>query len=114
MEDLKAKIAEFERKLADGTIQLRPGPAITCTDCGDSGMESFIRDDGTEAVRQCTRCDYWAKKRGLTPGVPDDERQSTLANYKPNQGNKLAIEQAQQFLDGVHCTPSSTDTISTV
>lgn len=51
---------------------------------------------------KCSTCDHWDRKRGTAPGVPDDEKASTLANYTETKDNGEAIRQAKFFLDGVH------------
>lgn len=71
-----------------------------CQACDGTGWEEV--QEKPRKVQHCTRCDYWENRRGCAPGVPDEERPSTLANYEPTKDNADAVRQAKFFLDGVH------------
>lgn len=80
----------------------------TCDSCDGTGWEPVSGDDGVRRMRHCQAdgCDYWERRRGYAPGVPDDAKDARLDAYgttlaKTSQ-NEDAIRQAQYFLDGVH------------
>lgn len=74
--------------------------AVTCGGCDGTGWEQLGGD--VRKVRKCQVCDYWDRARGTAPGVPEDERGSTLENYEPNGYNADAIRHAGLFVSGVH------------
>ncbi len=81
--------------------------AATCDTCDGTGWEP-VEVDGVRRMRHCqaTGCEFWERKRGYAPGVPDDAKDVLLASYgakltKTSQ-NEDAIRQAKFFLDGVH------------
>jgi len=78
----------------------------TCDTCQDLGWEPVVDEAGTRRTRHCTKCDYWERKRGYAPGVPDEAREVRLASYgdtlaKTDQ-NDDAIRQADYFVKDVH------------
>lgn len=83
-----------------------------CEGCDGTGWEFPIEqtdDPKTRkalGVRRCTRCDYWERKRGYAPGVPDDAKLASLDTYGDQlvltDANRDAITQAKHFLAGVH------------
>lgn len=72
----------------------------TCSECDGTGWERIPGKERT--VRHCQSCDYWDRRRGVAPGVPEDERGATLENYEPNGFNLAAIQHAGLFVQGVH------------
>lgn len=74
-----------------------------CATCDDSGWEPIFDAQGARrAVRHCTRCDFWPKRRGYAPGVPEVERESTFANFTVTKDNGAALADAKLFVSGVH------------
>lgn len=71
-----------------------------CLTCDGTGWERVPGKDRT--VRHCESCDYWDRRRGVAPGVPEPERGATLENYEPNGHNLDAIRHAGLFVQGVH------------
>lgn len=74
--------------------------AAVCSTCEGTGWERVPGKDRT--VRHCESCDYWDRRRGVAPGVPEPERGATLENYEPNGHNLAAIQHAGLFVQGVH------------
>jgi hypothetical protein len=80
----------------------------TCEACENTGWEPVVGDDGIRRMRHCQApgCEFWERKRGYAPGVPDDAKDVLLASYGAkltrDQQNEDAIRQAKFFLDGVH------------
>lgn len=72
-----------------------------CPDCDGTGWAQV--DAGTvRKVRHCASCDYWDRRRGFAPGVPEPERGARLENYEPNGYNADAIRHAGLFVSGIH------------
>lgn len=76
-----------------------------CPKCGNTG---WAASDGADfgvsktPVVKCTACEFWDRKRGSAPGIPEDERPSSMANYEPARDNAEAVRHAKFFLDGGH------------
>jgi len=77
-----------------------------CSTCDDLGWERVTDGAGVQRSQRCTKCDYWARKRGYAPGVPDDAKDLGLAVYGEAftlaDHNRDAVAQAKHFLTGVH------------
>jgi DNA replication protein DnaC len=78
----------------------------TCEACDSSGWETVKDAAGVRRARKCEACDYWERRRGYAPGVPDDAKDAGLAVYGEGLNltdqNRDAITQAKHFLAGVH------------
>lgn len=77
-----------------------------CEACSDTGWEPVIDAAGIRRTQHCTKCEYWDRKRGYAPGVPDDAKEARLDAYgqtlTKNTQNEDAIKQAGYFVAGVH------------
>lgn len=78
----------------------------TCEACDSHGWETVIDAAGVRRARKCQACDYWERRRGYAPGVPDDAKDAALASYGEaftlSNDNRDAVAQAKHFLAGVH------------
>lgn len=79
-------------------VTREPKPPI-CAACDDTGWE---RLPDRNAVAHCRACDYWARRRGYAPGVPEAEREATFANFTVTKDNLAAFQDAKLFVSGVH------------
>lgn len=77
-------------------------PPVLCQVCTDTGW----MDTGNGVTRctgqKATGCRWLESRRGHAPGVPEDERDSSLDNYTKTDGNAEAIKHAGYFIEGVH------------
>jgi DNA replication protein DnaC len=80
--------------------------AADCTGCDGNGWEPVTDAAGVRRMQRCGQCDYWERKRGYAPGIPDDAKDAGLSSYGETyaltEQNRDAISQAKHFLAGVH------------